>query len=127
MDLRKELEQVRAELAAALNEQAVLDARIEGLRAQERHLERANTAQDPDTAIDVGSLTKGKAIVEILKKSAPQPMTIHEIAEALKGLGKYSKPDGVSVYMTDLVKAGSAVRVGRGSYSIPPAYDSVRD
>lgn len=116
--LDEDLAQVTAELEEAQRDLVRLTARIEGLQAQQKALQRAAVAAEVsvDQGVDLGSMTKARAIVAILK-AAPHPMGLQEIAAALTDAGKVSKASGVSVYMDGLLKDGLVVRVERGLYT----------
>ena len=116
--LDEDLAQVTAELEEAQRDLVRLTARVEGLQAQQKALQRAAVAAEvsADQGVDLGSMTKARAIVAILK-AAPNPMGLQEIAAALTDAGKVSKTSGVSVYMDGLLKDGLVVRVERGLYT----------
>lgn len=116
--LDEDLARVTAELLAAQEDLVRLTARIEGLEAHQRALQRAALAAGASTTenLDLGSMTKARAIMAILK-AAPRPMTLQDIASALTAAGKKSKASGVSVYMDGLLKEGSVIRVERGLYT----------
>ncbi|MDL2077650.1 MULTISPECIES: hypothetical protein [Streptomyces] len=116
--LDEDLAQVTAELQAAQQDLVRLTARIEGLQAHQKALQRAAVAAEASTdqGVDLASMTKARAIVAILK-AAPHPMSLQDIAAALTDAGKVSKASGVSVYMDGLLKENSVVRVERGLYT----------
>jgi septal ring factor EnvC (AmiA/AmiB activator) len=117
--LDEDLAKVTAELQAAQHDLVRLTARIEGLQAQQKALQRAAAAAEVSTdhgGVDLGSMTKARAIVAILK-AASGPMGLHDIAAALTDAGKTSKASGVSVYLDGLLKDGLVVRVERGLYT----------
>ncbi|MBF6311836.1 MULTISPECIES: hypothetical protein [Nocardia] len=116
--LDEDLAKVTAELQAAQHDLVRLTARIEGLQAHQKALQRAAAAADAsaDQGVDLGSMTKARAIVAILK-AAPHPMSLQDIAAALTDAGKASKASGVSVYLDGLLKDGLVVRVERGLYT----------
>lgn len=116
--LDEDLAKVTTELQAAQHDLVRLTARIEGLQAHQRALQRAAAAADASTdqGVDLGSMTKARAIVAILK-AAPGPMGLQDIAAALTDAGKKSKASGVSVYLDGLLKDGLVVRVERGLYT----------
>ncbi|KOG77666.1 hypothetical protein ADK33_30210 [Streptomyces griseus subsp. rhodochrous] len=116
--LDEDLAQVTAELQTAQHDLLRLTARIEGLQAHQKALQRAAVAAEvsTDQGVDLGSMTKARAIVAILK-ATPQPMGLQDIAAALTDAGKVSKASGVSVYMDGLLKESLVVRVERGLYT----------
>ena len=116
--LDEDLTQVTAELEAAQHELVRLNARIEGLQAHQKALQRAAATAEASTdqGVDLGSMTKARAIVAILK-AAPCPMSLQDIAAALTGVGKVSKASGVSVYIDGLLKDGLVIRIERGLYA----------
>ena len=116
--LDEDLARVTAELQAAQHDLMRLTARIEGLQAHHKALQRAAATADAFTpeGVDLGAMTKARAIVAILK-AAPQPMTLQDIATTLTDAGKASKASGVSVYIDGLLKEGAVIRVERGLYT----------
>lgn len=123
-NLRKELERVSAELAAAEAELARIRARVEGLRAERdaltREIASLNAATDAITAEDIAGMVKADAIVAVLRNAKPKPMRTAGIVEALHKAGRTNEvAQNVSVYLDNLLKQGRVVRIARGEYSVP--------
>jgi hypothetical protein len=113
----EDLERVEQELREAERERDLLGVRIEGLRGQREALRKLIEAPVvPGEDLDLKDLTKADAIVKILRAS-DKPMTLGEIAAAVTAAGKKTNPNGASVYIDGLLKAGRVVRVKRGLYS----------
>jgi hypothetical protein len=116
MDLDSELKNVDTELAALRLEQARLNARVEGLRAERDAL--AEAIRPVDTGSDgppLAEMKKDEAIVAVLKGSG-SPLRIGQIVKRLKLSGRNEHYNGISVYLNTLLKQGRVRRVGHGLY-----------
>jgi len=122
-DIRKDLERVTAELAAAEADFARLSARVEGLRAERDALTRAVASLSPTNAVtakDIASMVKNDAIVAVLRNAKPQPLRAAGIVDALHRAGRTNEvAQNVSVYLDGLLKQRRVVRVARGEYTVP--------
>jgi chromosome segregation ATPase len=110
----EDLARIEKDLREAESERDRLSARIEGLKAERDALKKLAEARE-GPAQEIAGLTKAEAIVKILKAS-DQSMTLGDMAEAMTAAGKLTNPNGASVYIDGLLKAGRVVRVKRGHY-----------
>lgn len=121
--LKKELDRVTAELAAAEADLARIGARAEGLRAERDALTRAVAAVQPTpapTTEAIATMVKADAIVAVLRAAKPRPLRAQGIVDALHQAGRTNEvAANVSVYLDSLLKQGRVVRVARGEYTVP--------
>lgn len=123
MTIEDDIEALDQELAAQRLEVARLLAKIEGLQA-ERDALAALVSKKSTVVVDNGAsasdlrrLTRGQAIVEVLRRSSPEPMRVRGIVDALAAAGRNANYNGVSVDLQVLLAQDQVRRVERGLYT----------
>jgi hypothetical protein len=121
MNLQTDLTRIKKELEQALEDRDRIDVRIAGLRAEQVAVEDAMARRSPSGVVesdDLTRLTKADAIVAVLRASAPNPLTIRGILDALAAGGRPNESyNGVSVYLQDLLARNRVQRLSRGLYT----------
>jgi hypothetical protein len=121
MDFDRDLKELDKELDSLRLQSARLSARIEGMQAERDALaavvpRQSTEVGDRPNDSDLRRLTSGQAIVEVLRRSSPEPMRIREIIDALTSAGRYANYSTVSVGLQGLLGQNLVLRVDRGLY-----------